>query len=56
MNDWELLCYVFWCVAALLLLWIVVDAIRVSRGEFDVYRDEVLDPVSDATDSAEHKS
>jgi|GEM_PF-6168646 len=56
MNDWELLCYVFWCVAALLLLWIVVDAIRVSRGEFDVFTDEVLDPVGKAAESAERRS
>ncbi len=53
MNVLELLCYVSWCVAALLLLWIVVDAIRVTRGEFDAFRDEVLDAVINSADTSE---
>lgn len=31
MNYWELLSYVAWIISAWLLLWILIDAISVSR-------------------------
>lgn len=34
MDFWDLLSYAAWIIAAYLLLWIVVDAVRVGR-EYD---------------------
>lgn len=31
MNIWDILSYVTWVISAILLIWIVVDAISVSQ-------------------------